>query len=90
MPALERLVLTSEFLDSLRALSSANQGRIFRALVLLNDNDRHPSLNAHPLRGTESGIWAVYASRSLRITFRRLEAVWSCSRQPNTTATERG
>ena len=73
MAALVSLVFTTDFLSSLCGLSSTNQGRIFRALRLLDENDQHPSLNVHQLKGKESGLWAAYASKSLRITFRKLE-----------------
>ena len=73
MPALESLVLTSEFLDSLERLSSRDQGRIFRTLRLPDDNERHPSLQVHQLHGKEADQWAAYATKGLRVTFRRLD-----------------
>ncbi len=74
MAALSSLVFTSELLQSLRHLTSADQVRIFRALEVLDQNERHPSLNVHQLKGKGAGVWTAYASKSLRITFRRLEA----------------
>ena len=73
MPTLDSLLFSTGFLGSLRGLSSSDQGRIFRALARLDENERHPSLNAHPLTGRQAGIWVVYATKSLRITFRRLD-----------------
>lgn len=73
MSALSSLVFTSEFLQSLRELSRADQAHIFKALELLDQNDRHPSLSVHQLKGKDAGVWTAYASRSLRITFRRLD-----------------
>lgn len=73
MGALENLQLTTEFLDSFTHLSTTNQGRISRALERLNQNERHPSLEVHQLKGDQAGLWAAYASKSLRITFRRLD-----------------
>ena len=73
MPTLDSLVFSTDFLDSLRGLSSTDQGRIFRALTLLDQNERHPSLNVHPLKGQQAGLWAAYATKSLRITFRHLD-----------------
>ncbi len=74
MGALENLQLTTEFLDSFTRLSTTNQGRISRALERLNQNERHPSLEVHQLKGDQAGLWAAYASKSLRITFRRLDS----------------
>jgi len=74
MPTLDSLLFSTDFLDSLRGLSSSDQGRIFRALALLDENDRHPSLSVHPLKGQQAGLHAAYATKSLRITFRRLDA----------------
>ena len=79
MSTLDNLVFSTDFLDSLRGLSSSDQGRIFCTLALLNENERHPSLKVHPLKGQQSGLWAVYASRSLRVTFRlSMAAAKSC------------
>ncbi len=57
----------------MRGLSSADQGRIFGALALLDENERHPSLNVHPLKGQQADLWAAYATKSLRIVFRRID-----------------
>lgn len=73
MAALENLQLTTEFLGSFMRLSTTDQGRISRALERLNQNERHPSLNVHQLKGDQAGLWAAYATKSLRITFRRLD-----------------
>jgi hypothetical protein len=43
------------------------------ALDLLEESDRHPSLNIHQLKGQQAGLWTAYASKSLRITFERRE-----------------
>lgn len=67
------LLFTPQFMRQLIALSPPNQRRILRALELLDGNERHPSLNVHPLHGPLEGSWAVYASQGLRVTFVRLE-----------------
>lgn len=69
----QSIIVTPEFLDTLTRLSQADQRRILRALLLLDADDRHPSLNVHQLKGKEAGLWAAYATKSLRITFRRLD-----------------
>jgi mRNA-degrading endonuclease YafQ of YafQ-DinJ toxin-antitoxin module len=66
------LVVTREFLRSLPALSAADQRRVLRALDLLDEDERHPSLRVHQLQGDLAGLWSASASRSLRVTFRRL------------------
>ncbi len=73
MPTLDSLAFSTDFLDSLRGLSSSDQGRIFRALALLDENERHPSLNVHPLKGQQAGLWAAYETKSLRIVFRHID-----------------
>jgi mRNA-degrading endonuclease YafQ of YafQ-DinJ toxin-antitoxin module len=66
------LDFTSEFLLTLTQLGRDDQRRILRALELLDQNERHPSLRVHPLKGELAGLWSASASRSLRITFERL------------------
>lgn len=64
---------------------SAVDRKAFRkALRLLDDEDRHPSLRVHQLRGDREGSWSASASRSLRMTFERLpdgrKRMLTCSR----------
>jgi plasmid maintenance system killer protein len=86
MPPYRTLALTSEFLDSLisDAFSAGDRRRFVRALRLLDENERHPSLRVHALRGDREGQWSASASDQLRITFRRLpnglKELLECSR----------
>jgi len=73
MAALSNLEFTTEFLATFQRLSTTDQGRISRALELLDQNERHPSLSVHQLKGQQAGVWTAYATQSLRITFERLE-----------------
>ena len=73
MPELPTLVFTTDFLLSLGRLSSSDQRRIARALEQLDADETTPSLQIHQLKGSDAGIWTAYASKSLRITFERLE-----------------
>jgi mRNA-degrading endonuclease YafQ of YafQ-DinJ toxin-antitoxin module len=73
MPEFQTLTFTTEFLDSLFALSSSDQRRIGRALRMLDADELHPSLQVHQLKGQQAGLWAAYASKGLRITFQRLD-----------------
>lgn len=72
MAALSNLEFTTEFLATFQRLSPTDQGRVSRALELLDQNERHPSLNIHQLKGQQAGVWTAYATKSLRITFERL------------------
>lgn len=68
------LDFTPDFLASLvdRRFSQRDRERLVRALRLLDDNERHPSLHVHELHGNLAGTWSAYASDELRITFERL------------------
>jgi mRNA-degrading endonuclease YafQ of YafQ-DinJ toxin-antitoxin module len=72
VPPHHSVVPTSEFLESFTALSRDDQRRVLRALALLDESERQPSLRVHQLRGDLAGQWSASASASLRITFRRL------------------
>jgi len=49
-----------------------SQRRAFeRALVRLDEDEKHPSLRIHQLSRSLSGMWSASASDNLRITFIR-------------------
>jgi mRNA-degrading endonuclease YafQ of YafQ-DinJ toxin-antitoxin module len=73
VPEFEWLRLTTEFLSDLTHLSNADQRRVLRALEQLDADEATPSLCIHPLHGDMEGLWSASASRSLRITFERLD-----------------
>jgi hypothetical protein len=50
----------------------ADRRAILKALRLMDENERHPSLRVHELKGDREGSWSASASDSLRITFERL------------------
>jgi mRNA-degrading endonuclease YafQ of YafQ-DinJ toxin-antitoxin module len=54
-----------------RDFSSAERRLILKALRLLDDNERHPSLRIHQLHGDREGAWSASASAELRVTFER-------------------
>jgi hypothetical protein len=76
MPPYRSLVPSEEFFRSLLAgrFSAAELAQLYRALRLLDENDRHPSLRVHQLRGDRAGQWSASAaaSASLQTTFERL------------------
>jgi len=67
------VVLTPTFLESLvsKDFTTADQRAILRALVRLDEDERHPSLRVHQLLGPAAGTWSASASSSLRIVFVR-------------------
>ena len=79
-------MVTPEFLDSFasRDFGHMERRRFIRAMSLLDENERHPSLRVHALRGDQAGIWSVSASDELRMTFHRADdgckVMLTCSR----------
>jgi mRNA-degrading endonuclease YafQ of YafQ-DinJ toxin-antitoxin module len=89
MPWYLTLQLSGEFMESLLAreagdFSRTEHRRFLRAMRLLDDNERLPSLRVHELQGDLAGLWSASASDQLRIVFRRLpngrEELLQCSR----------
>ncbi|HET8627819.1 MAG TPA: hypothetical protein VFL91_10390 [Thermomicrobiales bacterium] len=69
------LEFTRTFLETLcgRAFNAAERRQFLSALDRLDTDERHPSLRVHQLRGDLAGLWSASASRSLRLTFERLD-----------------
>lgn len=67
-----RLLLTERFRRSYRSLEAADQDRVKKALKLMAEDLKYPSLRVKKIQGTK-GIWEARASRSLRITFQMEE-----------------
>ena len=82
----QRIDFTETFLGSFvsRDFSPADRKRFLKALRLLDEDERHPSLRVHQLRGDREGSWSVSASQELRMTFERLPGggirMLTCSR----------
>lgn len=55
-----------------RDFTHSDRAAILKALRLLDDDERHPSLRVHKLHGDRGGSWSASASSVLRITFDRL------------------
>ena len=68
------LDLTPRFLQDLIGdnFTARDRRRFIRALDLLDENERHPSLRVHQLEGDMAGMWSASASDELRMVFRRL------------------
>jgi mRNA-degrading endonuclease YafQ of YafQ-DinJ toxin-antitoxin module len=63
--------VTAELLSNFGRSPKADQRRFVKAIELLDENDRHPSLRVHELRGERRGVWSASASDDLRIEFVR-------------------
>ncbi len=61
------------FLTSLSDMARDDQRRVIRALEQLDGDERTPSLRVHQMKGTRTGLWSASASKSLRMTFLRLD-----------------
>jgi mRNA-degrading endonuclease YafQ of YafQ-DinJ toxin-antitoxin module len=68
------LEFTATFLTTFagRAFTAADRSAILKALRLLDEDERHPSLRVHQLKGDLEGTWSASASGVLRVTFERL------------------
>ena len=73
MPEYRTLDFTDKFLISFagRDFTPADRRAFVRALRLLDENERHPSLRVHALSGDLAGTWSASASDVLRITIAR-------------------
>jgi mRNA-degrading endonuclease YafQ of YafQ-DinJ toxin-antitoxin module len=82
----QSLEFTEDFLDSYtsRDFSPTDRRTIKRALRLLDENERHPSLRVHELHGPLTGVWSASASDAIRLTFERVpggrKRLLTCSR----------
>lgn len=80
------LEFTPAFLERFasRDFSAQERRQLLKALLLLDENEQHPSLRVHQLQGKEAGTWSASASAELRITFLRAgegrKVVLACSR----------
>ncbi|MGH2379265.1 MAG: hypothetical protein ACRDGT_12425 [Candidatus Limnocylindria bacterium] len=52
---------------------ASDQRRFLKALRLLDENEKHPSLRVHELSGDLAGTWSASASDELRLLFIRTE-----------------
>lgn len=84
--AYRTLDFTDTFLETFASRDFGAQDRraLLKALRLLDEDERHPSLRVHALEGDRQGSWSASASSVLRITFERLDGgrkrLLTCSR----------
>jgi hypothetical protein len=80
------LHITPSFLADFaqRDFSAADRAAILKALRLLDEDERQPSLRVHQLHGDRAGSWTASASDALRPTFERgpdgIKWMLTCSR----------
>ena len=80
------LEFTETFLASFagRDFTAAERTLFMKAMRLLDQDPRHPSLRVHQLRGDRAGSWSASASLELRMTFETLpdgrHRMLTCSR----------
>lgn len=68
MNSINKFFWLPRFKRDYKKLTSQSQKRINQALLQMERDLKHPSLEAKKLKGTNS-IWEARASKSLRITF---------------------
>ncbi|MCL5948786.1 MAG: DNA helicase [Actinobacteria bacterium] len=69
------LDFTETFLETFASMNFSKNERsaVLKALRLIDENEQHPSLRVHKLAGDREGSWSASASRSIRLTFERLD-----------------
>ena len=70
----QTLSFTETFLEPFigKDFTGNERKRLLKALRLLEENERHPSLRVHELRGDLTGVWSASASKELWVTFERI------------------
>lgn len=64
----KKLRILDTFKKDYKRLSPEIKEKVDKQLEFLVENPSHPSLNIHPIRGTE-GIWEGYIDYHYRFTF---------------------
>jgi mRNA-degrading endonuclease YafQ of YafQ-DinJ toxin-antitoxin module len=74
------LFFTETFLETFisKDFTRNERKQLLKALRLLDQNERHPSLRVHELRGDLTDLWSASASKELRITFERISDGRKC------------
>lgn len=80
------LDFTDTFLDTFASkdFTASDRKAFLKALRLLDNDERHPSLRVHQLKGDRKSSWSASASDVLRMTFERFpdgrRRMLTCSR----------
>ncbi len=62
------ILFTEQFDQAYEKLTNAEKRSVRKALALLGDNQKHPSLRGKKMEGTKN-IWEARPSKRLRMTF---------------------
>jgi len=62
------ILFTEQFEQAYEKLTSAKKRSVRKALTLLGDNPKHPSLSVKKMEGRKN-IWEARPSKRLRMTF---------------------
>lgn len=54
-----------------RRFTPSDRARVLKAMELLDQNEKHPSLRVHLLSGELRGLWSASVTDSIRIVFLR-------------------
>lgn len=65
------IIWTGRFEKAFKSLNQAIQRKVLRALLLLDENPRHPSQQIKRVQGTE-GIWEAWVDLQYRLTFQMM------------------
>ena len=86
MTGYQSLDFTETFLATFSSpdFSRAECRQYLKALRVLDNDERHPSLRVHKLEGDREGSWSASATRELRLVFERIpdgrKRLLTCSR----------
>ncbi|KKT29605.1 hypothetical protein A3G55_03040 [Candidatus Giovannonibacteria bacterium RIFCSPLOWO2_12_FULL_44_25] len=73
MPKVSSSHTTSHFEDQFEKLPKSVQRIAVKKILLFEENQFHPSLNTHKLKGPLANFWAFSISKDYRVLFRFLE-----------------
>ena len=62
------IIFSARFISANRRLPPDIRKKVKKALMLLNANPRHPSLQVHPIKGTD-GIYEARIDQKYRMSF---------------------
>ena len=68
------IVFTEQFEQAYEKLAKAEKRSVRKALTLLGDNPKYPSLHVKKMEGSKN-IWEARPSKRLRMTFEMAEEV---------------
>jgi hypothetical protein len=67
---LAKVIISPRFKKRFEKKTVAQRAAIAKCLAMLEANERHPGLNAHPIRG-HKGVWEAYVNSGDRVSYTR-------------------